>query len=284
MQPTIQVGLPDRVAIINPSRVPEQESLFLAQNIPLPTLEQLGNQSPVTIIAFVVLSALFVVGLVVSLVGGGGFFFLRGMLQVLQTQQTTIQNQQNALKTQQDRDEEDRKRQDAIRSDMTVLKSDVASGLQQLQSTNATKTGQIRSEAADKQLTETISGSTERMINALAAIPNATNEPVVPLLKEIISIVERIDGKEISPDTLKTELAQLKINFDKTLQEYLSRDARSNRALDANDVTIDAARVLHDADAAQHTKDVATITALSPVDGELNRHIIDGDVDKEHAA
>lgn len=273
----------NRVAIINPSRVPEQESLFLAQNIPLPTLEQLGNQSPVTIIAFVVLSALFVVGLVVSLVGGGGFFFLRGMLQVLQEQQKVITAQQES-------DKELGKRIDAVNNEVDRYSNVVTTGLQQLRDEKATKTGQGRSEDSAKAIlsalddvTKDVSGSTERIIEAGSKTHQATTELITAKLD---SIDKKLDTFFETRDdaALKAEILKLKETVDaipKALDECLKQNAQMNLAADVSDLRHDKDVKQHTADVEQHVKDV---DGLSLVSGEVNRHIIDGDVPEEHAA
>lgn len=88
-------------------------------------------------------------------------------------------------------------------------------------------------------------------------------------LSRIQTTVDRIDSN-VSPDTLKAELVQLKIDIEENLKEYLSRDARSNKALDAADIQHSADMAALDTAKTQHTLDT-----LSLIDGSINRKIID---------
>lgn len=238
------------------------------------------------VIAFIALCAFFIVALAV----GSGFFILRGMLQIIQATQTALGKQQDSDNADRARQDEDRKRSDAIKLDLADFKGKTTTALDEMRSTNATKTGQLRSETGNAAIlsalddvTKDVSGSTERTLEASSKIPQATAEL---LAVEFNSINEKL---KILVDTapseeLKKQIIQLEATvaaIPKALDECLKQNAQMNLAADVSDLRHDKDVKQHTADVEQHVKDV---DGLSLVSGEDNRKLIDGDLPVKDAA
>jgi len=121
------------------------------------------------------------------------------------------------------------------------------------------------SNQSGKEILERLDASTKNVIDSVFKAP----DPIIAVLSHITEVVDRIDGN-VSPDTLKTELAQLKLDFEAALKEYLAKSAQADKEQDASDTQHRTDAMLIDAQA-------HTIAALSPIDGEANRKLIDSE-------
>jgi hypothetical protein len=119
------------------------------------------------------------------------------------------------------------------------------------------------SNQSGKEIIERLDASTKSVIDSVFKAP----DPIIAVLAHITEVVDRIDSN-VSPDTLKAELAQLRLDFEAALKEYLEKAAQADKAQDASDTQ-------HRNDVAQIDAQAHQIAALSPVDGEANRQIID---------
>lgn len=220
----------------------------------------------------------FILIAVVVIIGGGGFFILQGLLKFLVTMQQS--------------DSEDRKKIEAVQISVDNLKSaftpalkevsltneKIVTGLDQLTNSNTTITGTMRQMVTDNQshnkdlmehyvatttdLTAGFNATGQEILTKIIAVPQDTANLVIVSYPDLVNMISARVNTELMPAFV--------VMTEKIVKDVMEENRKLNIAADASDL--------------QHAADIATITALSPIDGELNRHIIDGEGPVKDAA